>query len=108
MADIYAQNYSRQPYPRHINDTQSQTHQQQQQQHLQPQTSSYPQMTYASQPISGTGSSNGSSEDVQDSLTAKATATDSPPNQKTDAKPQATFLTKLYACVPRSTLWLSN
>lgn len=105
MADLYTQNYSRQPYPRHITEAQSQPHQQQQQQQQQqPQTSSYSQMSYGSQQISDPASSNGSSEDVQDTLAAKAPATDSLPSQKTEAKPQATFLTKLYACVERSAL----
>jgi hypothetical protein len=57
-------------------------------------------MGYTSQ-ISGSGhsgSSNDSSEDVQEPATAKLQQ-DSQPPPKSDTKPQATFLTKLYAYV---------
>ena len=96
MADLYTQNYSRQSYPRHIIDTQSQQHQQPQQPMSQS-NNSYSQMSYSAQTMSGPGSSNGSSEDVHETIASKAPAADSLPTQKTEAKPQATFLTKLYA-----------
>lgn len=57
----------------------------------------YPHISYSSQPVPGSASSNDSSEDVQEPPTAKAV--DSQPATKSESKPQATFLTKLYAYV---------
>lgn len=93
MADLYPPSYAsrqqQQPYHRQSDVVLPQQHQ-----------PSYSQMGYTSQQVSGSGhsSSNDSSEDVQEPTTAKAL--DSQPTQKTESKPQATFLTKLYACVP--------
>jgi hypothetical protein len=88
MADLYPPSYTNrqhQTYHRHADPISSQQQQ------------SYSQMGYASQPAGHSGSSNDSSEDVQESTTAKLQ--DSQPVQKSESKPQATFLTKLYAYV---------
>ena len=87
MADLYPSSYA--------NNRQHQSYHR----HADP-VPSYSQMGYPSQPVPGSGhsgSSNDSSEDVQEPTTAKAL--DSQPAPKSETKPQATFLTKLYAYV---------
>lgn len=88
MADLYPPPYRQ--YHRHLDSI--------------PSHQSYSQMGYPSHPAVGSGSSNGSSEDVQEPTTAKAQ--DSLPPQKSETKPQATFLTKLYAYVFVFGSWL--
>ena len=91
MADLYPPSYANRQHQSYHN--RHDTIQQQQQQQ------SYNQLTYPSQPVPGSGhsgSSNDSSEDVQEPSTTKAQQ-DSQPTQKSESKPQATFLTKLYA-----------
>jgi hypothetical protein len=97
MADLYPPSYAnRQHQSYHNRHAETLSSQQQQ---------SYNQMGYSSQPVSGSGhsgSSNDSSEDAQEPTTAKAL--DSHPAPKSESKPQATFLTKLYAYVLSSQL----
>lgn len=96
MADIYSSSYSRpqQPYHRHTDPQQQQP---------------YSHMAYSQQQqVTSSGhstSSNVSSDDAQEPQTAKASDSQ-PPSQKAETKPQATFLTKLYACVSNSTVCL--
>jgi hypothetical protein len=93
MADLYIPSRS---YHRHPDPIPSQ--QQQQQPYSQLNNSQLP---YSPQIITShqSGSSNGSSDDVHDHPPTKS-PDQQQHTQKTETKPQATFLTKLYAFVP--------
>ncbi|KAG5637058.1 hypothetical protein H0H81_005970 [Sphagnurus paluster] len=85
MADLYPPSYSSRPsYPRAPDSYSSNN-------------APYPPQVITSQ---HSGSSTSSSEDIQDQPPSPAKSTDNQP-QKTESKPQATFLTKLYAQVKR-------
>ncbi|KAF5388038.1 hypothetical protein D9615_000234 [Tricholomella constricta] len=87
MADLYPPPYPSRPYPRSSDPS--------------PYPSAnglaYPPQVIASQ---HSGSSTASSEDNHDQPPSPAKSSDNQP-QKTEAKPQATFLTKLYALLER-------
>ncbi|KAF8165160.1 HSF-type DNA-binding-domain-containing protein [Crassisporium funariophilum] len=90
MADLYPPSYSaRQPYHRHPDDHQ--------QQYNPSPLQVYPPQLMNSQP---SGSSNNSSDENHDQPPSPSKSSDHQP-PKTEAKPQATFLTKLYALLER-------
>lgn len=86
MADLYPPSYSNRSYQRHAD------------QNYPSNGLVYPPQVIASQ---HSGSSTGSSEDTHDQPPSPAKSSDQQP-QKSETKPQATFLTKLYAHVSPS------
>lgn len=100
MADLYPPSYSprtHQSYNRHPDQQQYSTQ-------LNPSGLVYPPQLMASQ---HSGSSNGSSEEIHDQPPSPSKSPDQQP-PKSETKPQATFLTKLYACVVVPWWWISR
>lgn len=100
MADLYPPSYSPRSPPYRPQDS---TPQQQYTQHHTQHTQQQPQMAYQSPQLVQTqhsGSSSNSSDDVHDPAGNQENKPGTDHSQgKTETKPQATFLTKLYAFV---------